>query len=364
MWSILFTGMLSSAYFNVRDAFLIAEASAAKAAAEAEKAGASAEAIAKILAKGPDPWMLGGLLLLAVMPVLLSALLSHTFKNPTVAGTARNVIYCVFAVSMVMSLRAHIAVLTHDGDPYMWAIALGLWLITEVSALVALNIITKTLGQQRDEATMRRLSADMQARLDALEADRLADIEATVRAREADIVADILADKRADIDAEMSAYEADKKADIERRVADTAAALEADAFADIERRAARRAEELETTFQSRWQEIDGVLQARRAEVAEELEQLRAAAVARPASVTGRGRQKEIGPGSSADSGAKLSKADRHELISALLKADPNLKGAQIARALAAKGYKVNERTIQRDLDEIDPPTVLKVVREA
>ncbi|WP_157254817.1 hypothetical protein [Nonomuraea typhae] len=342
--AILVAGALSSLFFNIRDAFLTAGKGARVAAAAAERAGASQEHIDQLLKAGPRFWDLAVPLMVAVVPILFAALLSHTFGDPVAGPKAKKLVVAIFIAAMLMSLKAHLEVITPSAGPVA---ALGIWLIADTSALIALNMITKTIAQRRRDATIAALSSDIERQRAAMEADMIARLQADMAERRSDMASAMRSDIESAIASDMAALRSDMELAVRSDIAALRADMEAELQSDMEDRqrdldlqAARREQALEEAFGRRQAELEEQFQRRRTAVQEELQILRQAASRPRLNGGGPGRAHlEIEAGAGAGSGSDLGPptAEEKRLAAiALLKVDPSLSGAEIARLLSEK----------------------------
>lgn len=215
-WTILLVGAATSLYLNIWHAVTI-PAPTGHPDAAGEAAGQAAKATT-----------VGGVILAVtygLIPVLFAALLSHGFVNPLVGAWPRRVIVALFLIGMAMSLSAQAAVMQpYGGDVGRW----GIPIILDVSALIALHVITKAASVATASGHAADTAADMAALREAARREAEADIRAQAEAAMAARLADITTRMEADTATRRTAMEADMATALAAAEADIQRTLEAD----------------------------------------------------------------------------------------------------------------------------------------
>ncbi|MEV4753016.1 hypothetical protein AB0K21_42295 [Streptosporangium sp. NPDC049248] len=277
----------------------------------------------------------------AIVPPVFAGLLSHGLINPVIGAWIKNAILGLFGISMATSVVSQAAVMQPYGGGYMaeWSIPL----VLDASALIALHVITKSVGLAHE--LVRQVDAE--AELEAIRAEQRPAIEAEVRAELTAELAAAEAELRAELSARQAELTADAQRNYEAEITAARTQIRAELGAELtavrtrlEQEAAQRQASLEAAFDTRLAETKATL--RRDAEAEIAERIRRAEV----ETEGRIRlelAKDAKPKTKTDTPAKktdepsLNRHDKARILKEkariLLAEMPEITGAELGRAL-------------------------------
>uniref|UniRef100_UPI003F499D3F hypothetical protein n=1 Tax=Streptosporangium sp. CA-256172 TaxID=3240076 RepID=UPI003F499D3F len=277
----------------------------------------------------------------AIVPPVFAALLSHGLINPVIGAWIKNAILGLFGISMATSVVSQAAVMRPYGGGYLaeWSIPL----VLDASALIALHVITKSVGLAHEHARQ----VDVEAELVALRAEQRPGIEAEVRAELTAELAAAEAELRAELSARQAELTAEAKRNYEAELSAARTEIRTELGAELttvrtrlEEEATRRQEALEADFATRLAETEAAL--RREAEAEIAERVRRAEVETEGRLRlelareAKPKTKTDTPSKKADEGG-LSRHDKARLLKdkarILLAEMPEITGAELGRAL-------------------------------
>ncbi|MEV7011793.1 hypothetical protein [Streptosporangium sp. NPDC051022] len=292
----------------------------------------------------------------AVVPVVFAGWLSHGLVNPLLGIWPRRVIITLFLAALAMSMSAQAEVMEpYGGDIGRW----GIPLILDVSALVALHIITqasdataKAARAAAWEADMERMRADIRA---TVEADIYRQVEADMERVRAAITADANARAEADMSARLSAVEADTETRLEDMRSDIRTQAEADAAARLADMEADIRRQAEADMAARWVDSEADIRARaEADMAARLPDIEADIRRRIEADIRREVRREMSgktktqPRDMSAPKREMTSAEREKLARELLREDPGMSGADLGRAVgvsARQGVRLRDKIL-------------------
>lgn len=308
----------------------------------------------------------------AIVPPVFAALLSHGLINPVIGAWIKNAILGLFGISMATSVVSQAAVMRPYGGGYLaeWSIPL----VLDASALIALHVITKSVGLAHE--LVRQIDAE--AELEAIRAEQRPAIEAAVRA-ELEVE---LAAAQAELTTELTARQAELTADAQRNYAAELTAARTQIREELgaeltavrtrlEQDVAQRQAALETEFATRLAETEADI--RRSAETEIAERVRRAEVETEGRIRlelakdNRSKTKsEVPVKKTADPG--LSRQDKARLLKEkariLLAEMPDITGAELGRALDVSDRYGRDllREMSEEKQEEPPPALVPDVR--